>query len=68
MDVSVKRVGGGYGSKLTRANFIAAGCALGAHKTRRYVGLLVPYIHRKLIMCVNNVADQCACIWIWRLI
>lgn len=36
VDVSVKRVGGAYGSKITRPNLIAAACALGAHVTRRY--------------------------------
>ncbi len=37
VDVSVKRVGGAYGSKITRANMIAAGCAVGAHASRRWV-------------------------------
>lgn len=35
VDVSVKRVGGAYGSKLTRANMIAAACAVGACTTGR---------------------------------
>ena len=35
VDVSVKRVGGAYGSKITRPNIVAAACALGAHVTRR---------------------------------
>lgn len=35
VDVSVRRVGGGYGSKITRPNLIAAACALGAQITRR---------------------------------
>ncbi len=35
VDVSVKRVGGAYGSKITRASMIAAGCAVGAHASRR---------------------------------
>lgn len=37
VDVSVRRVGGAYGSKLTRSNSTAAACALGAQATRRYV-------------------------------
>lgn len=35
VDVSVKRIGGSYGAKLTRANLIGAACALGASVTRR---------------------------------
>ena len=35
VDVSVKRVGGAYGAKITRAHWIAAGCALAANATRR---------------------------------
>lgn len=37
VDVTVKRIGGGYGAKLLRPNAIAAACALGAHSTRRPV-------------------------------
>ena len=33
----MKRVGGAYGSKITRPHQIAAACALGAHATRRPV-------------------------------
>lgn len=36
VDVSVKRVGGAYGAKITRAHWIAAGCALAANATRRF--------------------------------
>ena len=39
VDVSVKRIGGAYGSKIFRANQIAAACAVGAHATRRYAPL-----------------------------
>ena len=46
VDVSVKRVGGGFGVKATRANFMAAACALGAHKTRRY-GCICGRMHVK---------------------
>jgi len=35
VDVSVKRIGGGFGGKLTRSHQIAAGCALAAYHTRR---------------------------------
>ena len=35
VDVSVKRCGGAYGAKITRANLTAAACALGAHATKR---------------------------------
>ncbi len=35
VDVSVKRVGGAYGSKITRANMVATACAVGAHASRR---------------------------------
>lgn len=37
VNVSVKRVGGAYGSKISRCHQIAAACALGAHLTRRPV-------------------------------
>ena len=33
----MKRIGGAYGAKITRASQIAAACALGAHATRRPV-------------------------------
>ena len=35
VDVSVRRVGGAYGAKITRAHLIAAACALAAHTTQR---------------------------------
>ena len=35
VDVSVKRIGGAYGSKATPANQIAAACAVGVCVTRR---------------------------------
>lgn len=35
VDVSVRRVGGAYGAKISRAHWIAAGCALAAHATGR---------------------------------
>lgn len=37
VDVSVRRVGGAYGAKISRAHWIAAGCALAAHATGRPV-------------------------------
>ena len=36
VNASVKRVGGGYGAKITRSAQTAAACALGAYLTRRY--------------------------------
>ena len=35
VNVSVKRVGGGFGAKLTRSQQVAAGCALAAYHTKR---------------------------------
>ena len=35
VNVSVKRVGGGYGAKVSRSQHIAAACALGAYVTGR---------------------------------
>ena len=35
VNVSVKRVGGAYGSKITRSHQITAACALGAFLTKR---------------------------------
>ncbi|KAL5509791.1 hypothetical protein EMCRGX_G005217 [Ephydatia muelleri] len=37
VDVTVKRVGGAYGGKITRSQQIAAACALGAYATKRPV-------------------------------
>ncbi|XP_065894835.1 uncharacterized protein [Dysidea avara] len=39
VNVSVKRIGGGFGAKLTRSQQVAAGCALAAYHTRRPVKL-----------------------------
>ena len=35
VSVSVKRVGGGYGGKISRSSQISAACALAAYHTRR---------------------------------
>ena len=37
MNVSVKRVGGAYGSKISRSHIVTAACALGAHVTGKLV-------------------------------
>ena len=41
VNVSVKRCGGAYGARITRANHIGAACALAAYVTKRYTELLV---------------------------
>ena len=41
VNVNAKRVGGGFGGKITRAAQTAAACALGAQVTERYVIELV---------------------------
>ena len=47
VNVSVKRIGGGFGAKLTRSQQVAAGCALAAYHTRRYA-----YIFTKKITAI----------------
>ena len=37
VDVSVKRMGGAYGGKISRNAFIAAACGLAAKLTNRYI-------------------------------
>ena len=51
VDVSVKRIGGAYGAKITRPNLIAAACAVGAHATRRCV-----------CVCMCVCVDGCVCV------
>jgi len=42
VNLKLKRVGGGYGSKLTRSAHIAAACALAACSLNRAVRFLLP--------------------------
>ena len=57
VDVSVRRVGGAYGAKITRANWIAAACGLAAHATQRSNQHSI-YIHTHLTVCLLNVVPQ----------
>uniref|UniRef100_A0A4D5RAG3 Xanthine dehydrogenase n=1 Tax=Scolopendra viridis TaxID=118503 RepID=A0A4D5RAG3_SCOVI len=41
-NIQIRRLGGGYGGKVTRSNFVAAGCALAAHLTNKPVFLQLP--------------------------
>uniref|UniRef100_A0A1Y9HAI9 Uncharacterized protein n=1 Tax=Anopheles farauti TaxID=69004 RepID=A0A1Y9HAI9_9DIPT len=41
LNLTVRRLGGGFGSKLTRASQIACACALAAHLTKRPVRLIM---------------------------
>ncbi|KAF5294779.1 hypothetical protein FQA39_LY00263 [Lamprigera yunnana] len=43
LNISVRRLGGGYGAKLTRANLIACAAALAAHKLQKPVKLWMPF-------------------------
>ncbi len=37
----MKRVGGGFGGKIVRASFVAAGCAVGAYAANRPVRVVL---------------------------
>ncbi len=37
----MKRVGGGFGGKIVRASFVAAGCAVGAYTANRPVRVVL---------------------------
>ena len=50
VNITVKRVGGGYGAKLFRAGHVAAACALGAYVTGRYCMLEQPQIQLSTYM------------------
>lgn len=47
--MTVKRLGGAYGSKLTRSAIVAAGCALTAHIMNKYVNIdkALSFVHIK---------------------
>ena len=65
VDVSVRRVGGAYGAKITRAHWIAAACGLAAHTTRRSTQHSIPgttyYVHINSSVVFTG---QYVCIWI----
>ena len=42
VNVHVKRIGGGYGAKISRSHMVTAACALGAYVTRRSVHVFAP--------------------------
>ncbi|KAK7074021.1 hypothetical protein SK128_004963 [Halocaridina rubra] len=50
VNVTVKRIGGGFGSKISRCNIVATAAALGAQKTRRRVRLSLDYGDNMSIM------------------
>jgi xanthine dehydrogenase molybdopterin-binding subunit B len=41
VNIQVRRLGGSYGAKATRAALVAAACAVGAHVTNRPVRLIL---------------------------
>ncbi|CAG9770996.1 unnamed protein product [Ceutorhynchus assimilis] len=43
IDVTVKRLGGAYGAKIIRSNYVAAATALAAHKLRKPVRMWLPF-------------------------
>ncbi|CAI8020059.1 Xanthine dehydrogenase/oxidase [Geodia barretti] len=67
VDVSVRRVGGAYGGKITRSHWIAAACGLAAHATGRpvrmhldidtnmkMIGKRIPYYATFTIGCTED--------------
>lgn len=58
VDVSVRRVGGAYGAKITRAHWIAAACGLAAQTTGRYIHLSFYVL---ILRC--SAVGQFECTW-----
>ncbi|XP_013136142.1 PREDICTED: indole-3-acetaldehyde oxidase-like [Papilio polytes] len=58
VEVSVPRVGGGYGAKASRSAQVACACALAAHLLRRPAHLVMPLTHNMLAL-----GKRCACLF-----